>query len=241
MKKAWAFYSILVVILAIPVGFSWGQQITGSLNDWLDFFAENIEVVEFKEGEIVNMPISHQELYFKDWTFHVDRNYTDYESIVNEISEDQRPLVFIGPRQAHIITYNEPRTINYPPTFTDTIDAAYFSDSKSFYPIVIYGGGLLAAFIYIYIVGLLYVFVIITPIVLFKFRRMRLKFAGGLKAALYLASFQVLAFSVLLFLSANIPWSFLFFIAFYILYIGGFVNIDLSGYQSQTESRGRIS
>ncbi|MCP4582556.1 MAG: DUF1189 domain-containing protein [candidate division Zixibacteria bacterium] len=244
MRKAWAFYLILAAIPAIPIAIVWGTLLTSQISDFFEFFEENIKSVEFVNGEIVNMPQSHHELQYKTWIIHVDTSYTDEESIRDDLESGSLPMLFIGSQRAFIIadeTSKSVKAFSYPLTFSEIVDLEYFANQRTLFLFIVFGGGLLAAFAFNFIVGLIYALLVINPILLFKFRRMKLAFSAGFKASLYLVSFQILASSILFLLSINISWSFLLYIAFYIFYVGGFVNLDLSDYSSETKPEGRIS
>ena len=179
------------------------------------------------------MPSTRKELHYEDWTILVDSSFTTEKSAARAVAADDstkiRPTaICIGPRQAYVFSVEGEKTIDYPATFTKVIDTEYLKNMLSSLKYVIFVVVLVLMFLYKLIGSMLYVLLVITPIVIFKFRRHGIRFGDGFQAALYLVSIQLLVSTILLFLSIDLPWSFLIYIVFYIFYIGAFVNIDLS-------------
>lgn len=228
IKSAWVFYCILVLITGLVIGLVWGYSLLSYMNEAFRFFKDNVKEVVFESGEIKNMPPSRLELHFRDWIILFDTLYTSEKPARNDIQNDKLPVLCIGPRQAFIFTKEGSRVINYPTTYTKVINDEYLDDIKPTLRFAIFALAIVSAVLYRAIVGLLYVLIIITPIVIFKFRRMGMAFGDGFKTALYLVSFQIVFSSLLLILNLNLPWAFLIIIFFYIFYIGALVNIDLS-------------
>ena len=222
---------LLAAILAIPIALNWGVGIIGFFNESVDFFNREIKLVEFSNGQIVNMPLSHKELLFRDWTIHVDTLYTDIESIQPDLDLTRLPAVFVGAKLAVLVTKteSEPRLITYPPAFSELIDGDYLENLKTTAGIVVYVACLVTSFLYKALSGLLYMAIIIAPIVLFKFRRIGINYGDAFKAALYLVSLQLIISTVLSLLNIERYWFFLFYILLYIFFIGGRVNLDLTG------------
>jgi len=228
VKKAWAYYMILVFILAIIVAIFWSVKINGYINQGIAFFNEKIKKVEFVDGNIINMPLSHKELQYKNWTIYVDTLYLNEKSVSGAIDLERLPAAFVGPTTSFIATNGEIRAIPYPATFSQTIDIEYLTDNKSTFALAVSICCLIGAVLYKFIIALLYAILVITPIVLFKFRRQGMTFGSGFKVALYLTSFQLIASTILDLAQVNFSWSFIVYILFYLFYIGGSVNIDLS-------------
>ena len=192
------------------------------------FFKDNIETVEFSNGRIINMPITHKTIDFRDWTIHIDKKYISKDSLNNEISSDTSLSIFIGPETAYIILMGKKTAIDYPDSFSGVVDIEKIHSYWSYI-----SGGLIIStvvgfFIYKFAVGLFYILVIIAPIIIFKFRRMGLAYSGCFKAGLYLVFFQLIVSTVLFIAKIYILWDILLYILFYIFYIGAFVNIDIS-------------
>jgi len=232
--KAWAYYMILISILAVVVAIFWSVTIIGFVNKGIAFFNERIKKVEFVDGKILNMPLSHKELQYDNWTIYVDTLFVNEEVVRGAISPEHTPALFVGPAMSFLVTSDKTRAIPYPATFSQTFDGEYFAENKFTFTIVILVGSLIIAFLYKFIVSLLYAILVITPIMLFKFRRQRMTFGSGFKVALYLASFQLIASTILDLAQISFSWSFIIYILFYLFYIGGFVNIDFS-FKTPTE------
>jgi hypothetical protein len=227
-KKAWTYYLILVSILAIIVAIFWSVKLNNFIDRKIAFFTEKIKKVEFVDGKIVNMPLSHKVLQYENWTIYVDTLFVDEESVNGAIDSEHLPALFVGPKASFIATSDKVRAIPYPATFSKTIDAQYLADSKSTFKIAISICCLIGAFLYKFIIALVYSLLIITPMILFKFRRQGMKFGSGFKVALYLSSFQLIVSTILDLAQISFAWSFIVYILFYLFYIGGFVNIDFS-------------
>lgn len=227
-KNAWAFFMVLTAILAVIVAIFWSMQINAALSDGIAFFDEKIKNVEFVDGKIVNMPSFHEAIQYKNWTFYFDTLYVNEESFSGAVNPGQMPALFVGPTTSFIAQDNKIRAIPYPATFSQTIDSEYLSNNKSTFIIAVSIVCLIGAFLYKFISALLYIFLVITPVVLFKYRRMRMNFSSGFKTALYLAGFQLIASTMLDLAQISLPWSFIIYIMFYLFYIGAYVNIDLS-------------
>ncbi len=228
LKRAWAHFILLITVIAFFTAIFGAVKIVSLYNEALAFFAENVNSVEFINGEIVTMPVLPEKLQFKNWVIHVDKVYLDKESALKDLDPDRPPTIFIGPGMLVIAADYRPFAINYPDSYSDVHNVESLKRFKIYIIILSFLAGLLGMFIYKLITGLLYIFLIITPITLFKFRRMGLAYKGGLKAGFYLVSFQLIISTILLLTGVHIPWSFLLYILFYIVYIGAFVNIDVS-------------
>jgi hypothetical protein len=234
MKKAWAFYLLLICAIALVAAIYGTIRFTVFYGEAIAFFDDKIKTVEFSNGQIINMPISHKELQFKNWTIFVDTIYVDEDSIQNDLDKNRTPALFIGPKITFIVRGETPIAIDYPQSFSSIID----TDLLTRYRLYLIGGiflfFLIGIFIYKFIVGFIYVSLVIAPVVLFKFRRMGLAYRGAFQAGLYLISIQLLVSIILLLAEIYLPWSFLWFILFYIFYIGACVNIDISKSRRRT-------
>jgi len=192
------------------------------------FFVENVKNIEFENGKIVSMPVLPKELRFRNWIIHVNSLYLDKESALKDLDPNCLPALFVGPRMMVIVYDYRPVAISYPKNYSAVHNIETLEGYKIYITILSFLAGLLGMFVYRLITGLLYIFLIITPITLFKFRRRGLAYKGGLKAGLYLVSFQLIISTVLMLMGIYMIWSFLLYILFYIIYIGAFVNIDVS-------------
>ena len=229
IKEAWGFYFILLCLASLINSIFIAIPLISIINEAGDFFSENIIIVEFVDGRVENFPITHKELHFKQWTIHIDSSYINEESVGKDIDEDQFPILFIGPQIAVIISDQTPVSISYPSNFNSVIDTEKLESYKT-YLIVLMNVVLIAGlFLFKLITSMLYMVLLITPVVLFKFRRMGLAYRVGFHASLYLISFQIIISSLLMIAGIMALWSFLLFILFYFIYIGAFVNIDVSG------------
>jgi hypothetical protein len=249
MRKAWAFYLFLILILTVITAIYGAILFAGIQSKAHAFFSDKIKKVEFVDGRIVNMPISHKELQFGNWTIYVDRLYLDQDSIQKDIKEDHIPALFVGPAEAFIVTGKSlivsayplgyQIAFDYPSNFHMVVNQELLGRYKTLSILLFVAATFIVFFIYKFIVGLIYVLVIIAPIVLYKFRRMGLTYGAGVLTGLYLVSIQLIVSTLLLLVGVFLPWFFLIFILFYILYIGALVNIDVSRKvrQSATDNR----
>lgn len=228
MKQAWLYLIKLLAVISLLSSAFWSVKFFDLYNETIDFFEENIKKVEIVNGEIVNMPLSHQRLLFKERSIHVDSLYVDEEAIADDLSQDTLAALFVGPKKAFLITDKDPIVFDYPTGYSGTLETDYLRGVK----IYLFPAIALAVFVvfilYRFVSALFYALLIITPIVLFKFRRAGLPFKAGFQAGLYLASLQVIIATLLMFLNIQVPWAFLWFIFFYILYVGALVNIDVT-------------
>ena len=233
VKHAWAFFLILVLITGAALGISKSFMLLAQVDKGVQFFQDNIKKVVFENGEIKNMPLTRKELHFDEWTIIVDSSFTSEAFAAQTLTVDDTtvigtPALCVGPKQAYLFSGGTERTIDYPITYSKVIDTEYLKETVSSLRYLVFIVVIIGAFIYKFIIGMLYVLLVITPIVIFKFRRIGIRFGDGLQAALYLVSIQLLVSTILMLLQINLPWSFLIFILFYIFYIGALVNIDLS-------------
>jgi len=228
IKQGWCYFFKLITIASLITAVFWSLKIFNYYNEAVEFFDEKIKKVEFASGEITNMPISHHRLLFRDKVIHVDKSYIDRQSIQEDLENDPQADLFVGPRKAFFVKNSDIMGFDYPSSYNASFDTDKLQSMKTY----LFPAAALAFWagfiIYRSIIALLYIILVITPIVLFKFRRMGLPFRGGFQVGLYLASLQVVIATILTLLSIHIPWGFLWFILFYIIYIGALVNIDVS-------------
>lgn len=228
IKQGWRYFFKLITIASLITAVFWSVKFINFYNDAVDFFTEKIKKVELVSGEITNMPLSHHRLLFKNRVIHVDTSYIDTQSIQEDLENDPEAELFVGPRKFFSVRNGEIMGFDYPSTYNISIDPDKLQSAKTY----LFPTTTLAFFAGIFInrsiIALLYIILIITPVVLFKFRRMGLSFKGGFQVGLYLASLQIVIATILVLISVHIPWGFLWFILFYFVYIGAFVNIDVS-------------
>ncbi|RKX18201.1 MAG: hypothetical protein DRP26_05640 [Candidatus Zixiibacteriota bacterium] len=228
IKQGWSYLLKLIIVASLIMAIFWVMKFINFYNDAVDFFAEKIKKVELVSGEITNIPLSHHRLLFKDRVIHVDRSYVDTQSIQEDLENDPEAELFVGPRKFFSVRNGEIMEFNYPSSYNISLDTDKLLRAKSYlFPITTLAF-FMGIFVYRFIVALLYVILIITPIVLFKFRRTGLSFKRSFQVGLYLVSLQIMITTILVIINIHIPWSFLWFILFYFIYIGGFVNIDTS-------------
>jgi hypothetical protein len=227
-KKGWTYLIVLLLFAALILAISSGIKISGIFTKLETFYLSHNKVVEFVNGEIVNMPVTHKTLTYEDLTIEVDRAYTGVDSLPQAITEQAGTTLLIGPKSCFIVTERLPREIPYPATYTHKIDAAYIGDLKSKIVIASYIAGYVFWFIVKLIESLLYISLIIAPILLFKFRRVGLTYGEGFKVGLYLITYQLVLSTILMVLGITYIWIHLLFILMYLVIIGGLVNIDLS-------------
>ena len=237
-KKGWALYVFLIAICALALTLYWGIQINSVADDAEAFFAGIDRSVKFENGEIINMPASHKEYEFKGYYIHVDRKYVDEQIVMNDLLQLESAALFIGPKAAFIIRQGTIQAIDYPSDFTQTIDLDYVRRVKSMLVVGAFIGGFIIWLVVKFIESMLYILIIIAPILLFKFRRMGLTYGEGIRAAMYLVTFQIIISTLLLLLSIAHIWIHLVFIAFYIFFIGGFININLAHSKRQLYQSG---
>lgn len=227
-KNGWRLYIFLIILMAVALSVYWGIKINTVTNEVIAFYLDINREVVFENGEIANMPYTHKEFHFKELTIHVDRKYTGLSNLIDDFNEDNLPVLFVGPRAAYIATKGEPKEINYPPTFSNTINREYLKQAKTVVVLSAFIGGFIVWLLIKFFESMAYVLLIIAPILLFKFRRMGLTYNEGVKVGLYLVSFQIVISSVLLLAGLAYIWIHLVFIALYVFFIGAYVNIDLS-------------
>jgi hypothetical protein len=195
----------------------------------LEFFSGNVKKgIEIEAGRIVNMPRSHKELRFGHWLIHVDTFYTDEQAIAGDAEYARPPVMFVGPTSAFIIFNRQPIAFNYPESFSGKIDIELLRRYAKYVIIVSFAGGLVISFIFYFIVGLLYITLIISPILLFKFRRSGLGYGEAFKMGLYLGTLVLVLSTLLTLIGLTVPWSYLWYILLYVIYIGALVNIETS-------------
>jgi hypothetical protein len=228
VKKAWLYFIVLIIISAIILALYSGFNISGLLAELEDFYLSHNKVVEFVNGEIVNMPHSHKSLRYDNLIIEVDRSYIGTDSLPADSWPGDSSALFIGPKSCFLIRTSIVREIPYPATFTQKLDSAYLDSLKTKITIASFLGGFIGWLIIKFIEGMLYIALIIAPILLFKFRRMGLTYTEGFKTGLYLITYQIVLSTLLLVIGFTQIWFHLLFILFYIILIGGFVNIDLT-------------
>lgn len=227
-KCGWTLYLLLIVLVTIVLSVYWGIRINSYANEAVNFFAEIDAEINFDNGKINNMPIAPKEFYFNELIILVDNKYIDLNSIGDDLDMVELPAIFIGPGAAYIATQDVAKEIQYPPTFSDTIDLEYVKRAKSMIVAGAFIGGLIAWFLIKFCESMAYILLIIAPILLFKFRRMGLNYVEAVKVGLYLVSFQILLSAILMISGLAFIWVHLLFVAFYIFFIGAYVNINLS-------------
>ena len=227
-KKGWTLYLTLVISVAAILAIYWGVRLNSYAGEVVAFFTELDRPIEFSNGEIINMPQSHKEFYFKDLTIHVDSKYKSESDVNEDTAGVSLPAVFIGPNTAFLFTTDYPQAINYPLSFTDTIDLSYIKKAKKTAVISSIIGGFIAWILIKFIESMVYILIIIAPILLFKFRRMGLTYGEAFKVGLFLISYQIIISTILMLFGLAYFWLPLLIIAFYVFFIGGFVNLDLT-------------
>lgn len=228
IKQGWYYFFKLITIISLITAVFWSIRIFNYYNDAIEFFAKEIKKVEFTSGEITNMPLSHHRLLFRDKVIHVDKSYIDKQSLQENLENDPQADLFVGPGKAFFVRNSEIMEFNYPSSYKASFDTDKLRNMRTYLFPAVALATWAGFFIYRLITALLYIILVITPIVLFKFRRMGLSFKGGFQVGLYLASLQVVIATILMLLSIHIPWGFLWFILFYVIYIGALVNVDVS-------------
>jgi len=227
LKQAWGYYLRLLGLIAVIMCLFYGIKFTIMAEQGLEFFSENIKSgIAIESGRIVNMPRSHKELKFSGWLIHIDTFYVNQESIAGDAEYARRPVLFVGPRKAFVVFERQPIGFNYPETFSGEIDIDLLSRYSKYAIILAFVGGLVLTFIINFIIGLLYIALIIAPILLFKFRRLGLAYGEAFKAGLYAITLQLVLSTLLTLVGLDIPWSYLWYILLYVIYTGVFVNIE---------------
>ena len=226
-KQAWGYYLLLLVLIAVIMCLFYGIKSTIMVRQGLEFFAANVKKgVEIDAGRIVNMPRSHKELRFDSWQIYIDTFYTDENAIAGDAEYARPPALFVGPRKAFVMIKRQLVDIDYPESFSGKIDIDLLHRYAKYAIILSFAGGLLLTFILDFIIGLLYITLIISPILLFKFRRLALSYGEAFKAGFYIITLQLVLSTFLMVFGLTVPWSYLWYILLYVLYIGAFVNIE---------------
>jgi hypothetical protein len=226
--RAWLYMLILIaagsVILAIPRVFAFNSFYTQTAQ----FLSENFDSLRFADGVIVNMPHNHLEKEFDHWIIAMDTAYTDSLAI-KSIAPDsigRKPTVYVGPKAAFIIIGASPLTFEYPAAFNQTISGDGLRRSRLVLNLISILIIFATFFVFKFIGGLFYA-LLIGLIIVFKFRSIGLSYTHGFHLGLYLMTFQFTISLMLDLAGVNLPYSFLWFIVMYILYIGLMININL--------------
>ncbi len=227
-KTGWMLYLLLITCSAIVLTVYWGVKANSYADEAVEFFAGLDAEIVFEKGIITNMPLSHKEYYFKDLTIYVDSKYVDLQSTEEDMENAEKPVVFIGAKAAYLTSTERAEEIAYPPAFSETIDLDYLKKTKSILIAGAFFGGFLVWLLIKFIESMAYIALIITPILLFKFRRRGLTYPEGFGVGLYLATFQIILSTILLLVGFAYIWVHLIFILLYVFFIGAYVNIDLS-------------
>ena len=226
-KQGWSYIIVLLLVAALVLAIVTGIKVNGALSRLEEFYLFHNKVVEFVNGEIINMPVNHKSLTFDNVAIEVDRAYTDIGSLPDDLTQTSGMTLYIGSKSCFIISDRFPREIPYPATYTQKLDTTYIGDLKSKIVMTSYIAGFIFWFIVKFIESLFYIAVIIAPILLFKFRRMGLTYGEGFKIGLYLSTYLILLSTILMALGITYLWIHLLFILMYLVVIGGLVNINL--------------
>jgi hypothetical protein len=238
LAEAWKYFIKLNILAAFILSLIWGFKFNGFYNEGLDFFKNEIDTVEIVNGRISNMPLSHKILVFRGWTIHVDTLYTSLNSVFADSSAMAEANIFVGPEAVYIGDQARTIPIDIPKDMSMTLDYEKLAGYKFKTIILIWILSLIGTFLVLGVSSLLMLFLIITPIFLFKFRRHKPPYQHGLKAGLFLSTFYLVAATLLIALGLLKIWIYLLFVLFYIIYIGAAVNIEVvrSKIITETES-----
>jgi len=231
--KAWLYMLILMaigsVILTIPRVVSFNIF----YNQTVQFLGENFDSLQFAGGSIVDMPTQHIEQEFDRWIIMMDTSYTDSLAI-KTLSADsmvRKMTVYVGPRAIFITAGAAPTTFNYPTAFNQTITGDKLRQSKMLL-IPVFILIVFAVFFVLNVIGSLIFILLIGLMVVFKFRSIGLSYKHGFHLGLYLITIQFVISLILDSIGINLPYSFIWYVIMYVLYIGLMVNISQSKPQS---------
>ena len=227
--KGWLYMLILMaigsVILTIPRVVSFNNF----YNQTAQFLGENFDSLQFAGGSIVNIPTQPIEKEFDRWIIRMDTSYTD-SLVIKSLAADstaKKMMVYVGPRAIFITAGASPSTFNYPAAFNQTITSGKLKQSKIFL-IPVFILIVFAVFFVLNVIGSLLYILLIGLMVVFKFRTIGLSYRHGFHLGLYLITLQFIISLFLDLIGINLPYSFLWYVVMYVLYIGLMVNISLN-------------
>jgi hypothetical protein len=238
-SQGWLYLLILIaigsVLLTIPRVVSFNRF----YNQSAQFLADNFDSLQFAGGSIVNIPAQHLEREFDRWIIRMDTSYTDSLVIkafpVDSLSK--KMVAYIGPRALFITAGASPTTFSYPAAFNQTISGEKLKQSK-IYLIPVFILIVFAIFVVLNLIGSLFYILLIGLMIVFKFRTIGLSYKHGFHLGLYLITLQFVISLILDLVGVNLPYSFMWYIVMYILYIGLMVNISLNNTQSTAMGSG---
>jgi hypothetical protein len=233
ISKAWLYMFILMaigsVILTIPRVVSFNTI----YNQTVQFLGENFDSLQFAGGSIVDMPTQHIEQEFDHWIIRMDTSYTD-SLVIKSLTADstaKKMMVYVGPRAIFITSGAAPTTFNYPTAFNQTITGDKLRQSKMLL-IPVFILIVFAVFFILNVIGSLIFILLIGLMVVFKFRSIGLSYKHGFHLGLYLITIQFVISLILDSVGINLPYSFIWYVIMYILYVGLMVNISRSNSHS---------
>jgi hypothetical protein len=228
MGRGWFYLLILIAIGSLLVTIPRVVTFNEYYNQTAQFLNENFDSLQFANGAITNMPFQHLEHEFDRWIIRMDTSYTD-TIVIKPLAADtslKKKMAFVGPKAVFLSAGGSPSMFNYPASFNQAIAGQSMLKSKIFLvPIFVL---LVFAIIFTlnFISGLIYV-ALIGLLVVFKFRSMNLSYKYGFQLGLYLVTLQFVISLILDFAGINLPYSILWYLIMYILYVGLMVNISL--------------
>jgi hypothetical protein len=227
--KAWAYFFILVGIISVLFTILMAISFIRVYAEITTFMQESLPIINFEKGQIANMPQTRIDNKFPKWSVRVDSIYTDSMSALADSLgiPTGKPCLYIGPKEAYLIQNKEVSVFDYPASFTKTITAEEIQKSKAYvYPLAFVVSLVLNILKYL-IFSLIYVF-IIALIMVFKYRGVGLSYVKGIHAGLYLITIQLIVATLLGLIGIPLPYGFLWYILFYIIYIGVYINLSFA-------------
>lgn len=231
--KAWLYMLILMAIGSIILTVPRVVSFNAFYNQTVQFLGENFDSLQFAGGSIVNLPTQHIEQEFDRWIIKMDTSYTD-SLVIKSISANstvRKMTVYVGPRALFITAGANPTTFNYPTALNQTITADKLRQSKVLL-IPVFILIVFAVFFVLNVIGSLIFIILIGLMVVFKFRSIGLSYKHGFHLGLYLITIQFVISLILDSVGVDLPYSFIWYVIMYILYVGLMVNINQSNSRS---------
>ena len=235
--KAWLYFFILLIIVSFLVALPKAVNVHSAYVEAAGFLAENFDSVVIVNGQIANMPSNRIDRGFKKWSISIDTSFTDSAAAAADTVDigSGKLRVFIGPKAAFAIDQGHPTAFFYPTSFSSVVKTDKMLQIKSYLlPVIIIA--LFAAFYIVYVFSGLFYVLVIALIIVFKFRSIGLQYKTGFHAGLYLVTIQLLISMFLGIPGVTLPYGFLWYIIFYIIYISLFVNISKADTIGRTPS-----
>jgi hypothetical protein len=229
VSKAWRYFFILMAIVSLLFTSLMSAAFIRIYGDFASFMRESLPTISFEKGQITNMPQDHIAKEFSKWSIRIDAIYTDSISARADSLDlpSNKTCLYIGPQKAFLIQDKSTTAFEYPLSYTKTITAEELQKNKVYVYPLLFVFALILNIIKYLIFSILYV-LIISLIVVFKYRNVELNYIKGIQAGLYLVTIQVLISTLLGLAGISIPYGFLWYILFYIVYVGVFVNLNFS-------------